>query len=192
MTFLQPVSWPEVLAARAAHPEAVAVAGGTDVLVEINFHRLHPAAVLDLGRVRELRDRSRPDGAIRLGAGVTSHDVIAGLRADLPGLAMAARTIALHPDRRSVGAGIGSVGPVRLRASAAETFLEGVLEEGDRWQSRGPLDGRAVSRFADLVGQAAQPIDDVRGSAAYRVHALRVLRRMPGWAWEEYGRVARP
>ena len=74
MTFLHPVSWPEVLAARAAHPEAVAVAGGTDVLVEINFHRLRPAAVLDLGRVRELGDRSRSDGVIRLGAGVTYHD----------------------------------------------------------------------------------------------------------------------
>lgn len=93
MTFLHPVSWPEVLAARAAHPEAVAVAGGTDVLVEINFHRLRPAAVLDLGRVRELGDRSRSDGVIRLGAGVTYHDVIGGLRPDLPGLAMAARTV---------------------------------------------------------------------------------------------------
>ena len=45
-----------MLAARAAHPEAVAVAGGTDVLVEINFHRLHPAAVPGLARVRELCD----------------------------------------------------------------------------------------------------------------------------------------
>jgi hypothetical protein len=51
--FLQPVSWPEVLAARRP-PEAVAV--GTDVLVEINFHRLHPAAVPGLARVRELCD----------------------------------------------------------------------------------------------------------------------------------------
>lgn len=43
-----------------------------------------------------------------------------------------------------------------------------------------------MSRFADLAGQAAEPIDDVRGSTAYRVHALRVLsRRMLGWAWEE-------
>ena len=290
MTFLQPVSWQEALAARAAHPEAVAVAGGTDVLVDINFHRLHPAAVLDLGRVRELGDRARVDGAIRLGAAVTYHDVIAGLSAELPGLAMAARTvgspqirnrgtvggnlgsaspagdahppllasgadvevesvrgrrlvpigdfflgpkhsvlepdeliaavhlppatgpqlfakvgtrnamviavcsfaIALHPDRRRVGTGIGSAGPVPLRASEAERFLEGVLDEGNHWESRGPLAGSDVSRFADLVGQAAQPIDDVRGSAAYRVHALRVLsRRMIGWAWEEYGRVAR-
>jgi CO/xanthine dehydrogenase FAD-binding subunit len=289
VTFLQPTSWPEALAARAAHPEAVAVAGGTDVMVDINFNRLHLAAVLDLGRVRELGDRSYADGAIRLGAGVTCHDLIADLRADLPGLAMAARTVgspqirnratvggnlgsaspagdahppllasaadveveslrgprripvrefflgpkrsalepdeliaavhippatgpqlfakvgvrnamviavcsfavALHPDRRRVGTGIGSAGPVPLRASEAERFLEGVLDAGNHWESRRPLADSVVSHFADLVGRAAKPIDDVRGSAAYRVHALRVLsRRMIGWAWDEYGRVA--
>jgi CO/xanthine dehydrogenase FAD-binding subunit len=34
----------------------------------------------------------------------------------------------------------------------------------------GTIDG-----FADRVAAAASPIDDVRGSAAYRRHALRVL-----------------
>ncbi|MEU4743157.1 xanthine dehydrogenase family protein subunit M, partial [Actinosynnema sp. NPDC023658] len=36
------------------------------------------------------------------------------------------------------------------------------------------------------------PIDDVRGSAAYRRHALAVLaRRTLGWAWQDYsGKVA--
>ncbi|MEX2614168.1 MAG: hypothetical protein WD380_11365, partial [Gaiellaceae bacterium] len=29
--------------------------------------------------------------------------------------------------------------------------------------------------FPDLVAEAASPIDDVRGTAAYRRHALRVL-----------------
>jgi CO/xanthine dehydrogenase FAD-binding subunit len=29
--------------------------------------------------------------------------------------------------------------------------------------------------FADRVAEAASPIDDVRGTAAYRRHALRVL-----------------
>ena len=40
-------------------------------------------------------------------------------------------------------------------------------------------------RFGELVAEAASPIDDVRGSAAYRRHALAVLaRRTLTWAWE--------
>jgi CO/xanthine dehydrogenase FAD-binding subunit len=37
----------------------------------------------------------------------------------------------------------------------------------------GPIDD--VEGFADRVVSAASPIDDVRGTAAYRRHALRVL-----------------
>jgi len=45
----------------------------------------------------------------------------------------------------------------------------------------------AVARFGALVAGAARPIDDVRGTAAYRVHALGVLaRRTLAWAWEDY------
>lgn len=40
MDFLRPASWEEALAAKAEHPTAVPIAGGTDVMVEINFdHR---------------------------------------------------------------------------------------------------------------------------------------------------------
>jgi CO/xanthine dehydrogenase FAD-binding subunit len=42
-------------------------------------------------------------------------------------------------------------------------------------------------RFGDLVAEAAVPIDDVRGTAAYRRHALAVLaRRTLAWAWADY------
>jgi CO/xanthine dehydrogenase FAD-binding subunit len=37
------------------------------------------------------------------------------------------------------------------------------------------------------VRDAAAPIDDVRGSAAYRLHALSVMaRRTATWAWDQY------
>ena len=44
---------------------------------------------------------------------------------------------------------------------------------------------RVADRFGELVAAAASPIDDVRGTARYRRHALGVLaRRCLGWVWE--------
>jgi hypothetical protein len=78
---------------------------------------------------------------------------------------------------------------VPLVAASAERFLEGVLGEGGLWEAPRPLDDAVRSRFADLVSAAARPIDDVRGTAAYRAHALRVLAgRVLDWAWAEYVR----
>ncbi len=51
MEFLQPTSWALALEAKAANPKAVAIMGGTDVMVEINFDRHRPPVLLDLGRV---------------------------------------------------------------------------------------------------------------------------------------------
>jgi CO/xanthine dehydrogenase FAD-binding subunit len=270
--FLQPSSWREALEAKAAHPDAVAIAGGTDVMVDLNF---------------ELEGFEREDGGLRLGARITYTQVIEWLGELAPGLAIASRTVgspqirnrgtvggnlgsaspagdahppllaakaevevasvrgsrrlpvaefflgpkrsALAPDelvaavrlpaaggpqqfakigprnamviavcslaleldpvRRRVGTGIGSAGPTPLVAGEAERFLEGVLDAEGLWESRGPLGEPAVGRFAELVAAAARPIDDVRGSAAYRRHALGVLAgRALGWAWDRYRR----
>ncbi len=104
-------------------------------------------------------------------------------------IAVAAFSLALHPDRQAVGTGIGSAGPTPLRARAAEDFLAQALAEDGLWESRGSLPGTTSRRFADLVAEAAAPIDDVRGSARYRVHALSVMaRRALAWAWLEFRR----
>ena len=47
------------------------------------------------------------------------------------------------------------------------------------------LDDDAVHRFGTLVGEAVDPLPDVRGSVAYRRHAAAVLaRRALRRAWE--------
>ena len=102
-------------------------------------------------------------------------------------ISVAAFGLALHPDRRAVGTGIGSAAPTPRRASAAEEFLAGELTSTGLWESRGELPAATATRFGELVAGAAAQIDDVRGSAGYRVHALSVMaRRALTWAWAEY------
>jgi CO/xanthine dehydrogenase FAD-binding subunit len=284
--FLQPSSWQEALELKAAHPEARPIFGGTDVMVEMNFDRERPGAMMDLTRVADIKEWGEENGRLRVGAGVTYARIIAELGDRLPGLAMASRTVgspqirnrgtvggnlgtaspagdglpplyasdaevevasaegtrripvvdfvtgpkrnalrpgeliaaflipeaegpqqyskigtrnamviavcsfglALHPEGRKVGACIGSAAPTPVRATEAEEFVEGVLAEGDLWETRGSLGESALRRFGEMVEMSARPISDVRGTAAYRTHAVGVLaRRTLKWAWDEYG-----
>ena len=54
MEFLQPTTWRQALEAKSANPKAVPIQGGTDVMVELNFDRHRPPALLDLNHVTTL------------------------------------------------------------------------------------------------------------------------------------------
>src|SRR5579859_3572748 len=71
MDFLQPGNLAGALAAKAEAPDAQPIAGGTDVMVELNFARRRPPALLDLSRVPELSGWNLDNGRLRVGAGVT-------------------------------------------------------------------------------------------------------------------------
>lgn len=285
MDFLQPTSLDEALAAKRAVPGAVAIAGGTDVMVDINFGRRRPEALLDLSRVEELRGWSRRNGSVRVGAGVTYAQVLEHLRAEAPALAAASRTVgspqirsrgtvggnlgsaspagdaippllaadasvevasssgarmvpvrqfftgpkrnvlapdelivsvefpaadgpqhfskvgprnamviavasfavSLWPATRRVGTGLGSVAPTPVGATEAERFIEGELSSAGFWETGAGPGAAAVHRFGALVAEAASPIDDVRGSAAYRRRALAVVAsRALAWALDDH------
>lgn len=95
-------------------------------------------------------------------------------------IAVCSFSIALFPEQQLVGTGLGSAAPTPRRAYAAEDFL---AEELD-WS--GPLDERIAARFGELVSESASPIDDVRGTADYRLHALAVMaRRTLSWCWND-------
>src|SRR3954470_10241288 len=115
MEVLQPTTLREALEAKAAHPEAVPIAGGTDVLVELNFDRRRPVTLLDLTRVEELTRHERTDRHVRLGSGVTYTRIIEELSDVLPGLAIAARTVGSPPirNRGTVGGNLGAAAPAR-------------------------------------------------------------------------------
>ena len=90
---------------------------------------------------------------------------------------------------RRVGAAIGSAAPTPRIATDAEDFLGEHLAAAGLWDSRAEVPEPVRRRFGELVAGAASPVDDVRGSAAYRRHALAVLAaRTLGWAWAEYRR----
>ncbi|MFI6731759.1 FAD binding domain-containing protein [Nonomuraea sp. NPDC050451] len=96
-------------------------------------------------------------------------------------IAVCSFAIALHPDERRVGTGIGSAAPTPRRALEAEELLARELD----WTA--PLDPALTRRFGKLCAAAAAPIDDVRGKAAYRVHAIGVMaRRTLAWAWNDH------
>jgi CO/xanthine dehydrogenase FAD-binding subunit len=251
---LAPRSLDEALQLKAERPGALPIEGGTDVMVELNFDRRRPEALLNLNEVPELKGWSRENGRLRLSAGLTYTQAMRDLRSALPALAEASRTVGSPQirNRGTIGGNLGTaspagdalppllvenaevelarvggtrrlplreflVGPKRNAladdeliaavhvepSGAPQTFMKvgprnamviavcslALVVDRERdevrasFGSAGPVAGLVVAPLADIddfperVAEAASPIDDVRGTAAYRRHALRVLTR---------------
>ncbi len=95
MKIVAPVALTEALDALAQDPGAICLAGGTDLMVEINFGFRRPDSVVALRRVEELLGLSEH----WIGAGVTHARLE---NSPWPGLAEAARTIG-SPQIRNTG-----------------------------------------------------------------------------------------
>jgi CO/xanthine dehydrogenase FAD-binding subunit len=113
--YLRPRDLDEALAARAAHPDWMVLAGGTDLMVNAN-HRAAPPGMLDLWRLAELCFVRHADGAIAIGAGTTWLEVERdpAVQAHAAPLAAAAREIgALQIQARAtLGGNVGTSSPV--------------------------------------------------------------------------------
>jgi CO/xanthine dehydrogenase FAD-binding subunit len=136
----------EALAALAAHPDALILSGGTDLLVEINEgHRKigsgdGPATVVAVDRVAELRSWTvnHESQIVHIGAGVTYSEMmqepLAGL---VPALAEAARTVG-SPQIRNAGTLGGNLGTCSPAGdglpvlSALEAVVHLVSDSGSR------------------------------------------------------------
>ncbi|WP_206442111.1 FAD binding domain-containing protein [Streptomyces boncukensis] len=104
-----PSTLEEAVAALAAVPAAVPVAGGTDLMADVNAGQLRPAALVGLGRISEIRGWEYQDGHAVLGAGLTHARMgRPDFAALIPALAAAART-AGPPQIRNAGTLGGNV-----------------------------------------------------------------------------------
>jgi N-methylhydantoinase B len=113
--YLRPRTVDEALAQRAAHPDWMVLAGGTDLMVNAN-HRPAPAGILDLWRLPGLGAIAATDAGVTSGAGATWYEVEhhpAILERWAP-LALAAREIgALQIQARgTLGGNVGTSSPV--------------------------------------------------------------------------------
>jgi CO/xanthine dehydrogenase FAD-binding subunit len=250
---LTPRTLDEALRLQAERPEARPIAGGTDVMVELNFDLSRPPELLNLNEVSELRGWRREDGGLRLGAGLTYTEAMRSDLAELlPALAEASRTVGSPQirNRGTIGGNLGTASPagdalppllveraeieladaggsrvlplaeflvgpkrnalapgelvtgVRVHPSGQpQTFMKvgprnamviavcslALVADRERAELRaafgsaGPVVGLVTApldereSFPERVAAAASPIDDVRGTAAYRRHALGVL-----------------
>lgn len=108
---ISPSSLDEALVVKAARPYAVPIAGGTDLLVDMNFGRVRPEAILDLSRVPELKVSDQGGDIVHLGASTTFARII---REGEPGaLREAARTIGSPQirNRATLGGNLGTASP---------------------------------------------------------------------------------
>jgi CO/xanthine dehydrogenase FAD-binding subunit len=251
---LTPQTLDEALALKAERPEAVAIQGGTDMMITLNFDRARPDTLLNLNEVAELRGWGRDNGTLRLGSGLTYSEAMgAGVAKVLPALAEAARTVGSPQirNRGTLGGNLGTASPAGdalppllvyeaevvvasaergIRVVPVVRFLTGpkqnalfpdelivavrlephemrqtFMKVGPRnamviavvslclavdreageirvsYGSAGPKPGLVrvaldqADELVEMVARDASPIDDVRGTADYRVHALKVL-----------------
>lgn len=273
MELCQPSTLSDALAALADLPRAMPVAGGTDVMVALNFGRIRPLALVNIRRLDELK-AMEVGPAIVCGAGCSYAFLLRCLGGVAPAMTQAIQTIGspqirnagtvggnlgtcspagdvlpvlsvldadvvlasssgtrrmpfagwmlgpkqpagradelvvavewareggrqifmkagsrnamviavanlamvVAPRSRSVRIALGSVGPTVIRAEAAEAFACGLYEESG-WEAPLRASMPAAGQFAELVANAARPLDDVRGSARYRRHVLTVMAR---------------
>ncbi len=125
---IRPKDIREAAEALEAHPGAVVLAGGTDLMVEVNFGMTRPDAVVTLRRLADIQDVSRR----RIGAGVTFRRLEAG---DHTALAQLARTIGSPQIRAAatIGGNIATASP----AGDSLPFLAGLDAEIELYSTAG-------------------------------------------------------
>jgi CO/xanthine dehydrogenase FAD-binding subunit len=103
MPALLPKTLDAALDMLASRPDATVLAGGTDLMVDVNEGRRRPHNVVAIDRIPELRGVRAVDGELIVGAATTYTELCGeATRAAAPALAQAARTVG-SPQIRNTG-----------------------------------------------------------------------------------------
>ena len=276
---LQPQSLTEALKLLNETPEAVPIAGGTCLLVDLRERKRAPQTLLDLSRLQELRRIAVVDDVLVIGAMVTIAELLddPSVRSHAGVLHQACRTFAapLVRNRATIGGNLAHASPAadtapplllldaeletqaegRKRLTTLDRFFVGPCETALRlrhlltairipvpkrtprcsyekirlrkadaisvvsagavalpkqdgppeirialgavaptpiraWDAEETLRGRAltpgaIAAAAKVAAEETRPIDDVRGSAAYRRREVEILVRRCLWGLME-------
>ena len=169
MTALAPDRLDDALAALAGDPALTVLAGGTDLMVAVNYGHRRPESVLSLRRLAELRGWTVEPGPggdeVVLGATTTYTDLLrpelAGL---LPALAQAARTVG-SPQIRNAG----TVGGNLATGSPAGDTLPVLVAHGARVELASARGRRTLAVGDFLVGPKLTALRPGELLAAVRV-----------------------
>jgi len=177
--YVRPASLAEAVAARAAHPDWIVLAGGTDLMVEAP-QRPVPAGIIDLWAMPELRGIARDGDAIRIGAGTSWLEVMVDplITIDAPVLAAAAREIgALQIQTR------GTIGGNVVTSSPVGDSLPALLALDAELELASPRGARTVA-YADFATGYRKTLL----AADELVAAIRLPRPPPG-TWQGWRKV---
>jgi CO/xanthine dehydrogenase FAD-binding subunit len=172
MTVLAPDRLDDALAALGRDPAPTVLAGGTDLMVQVNYGHRRPDDVLSLRRLDELRawriERGPGGDEVVLGAATTYTTLLgAELARALPALAQASRTVG-SPQIRNTG----TVGGNLATGSPAGDTLPVLVAHGARVDLASARGGRSLPVAEFLVGPKRTALAPDELIAAVRVPVL--------------------
>ena len=175
-TFHAPRTVDELVAARAAHPQAVLLAGSTDVGLWVTKQMRELTDIVYLGHVEELKSVREHDGLLEIGAGVSLNDAYAAICARYPELAELWQRFASLPIRNA-----GTLGGNVANGSPIGDSMPWLIALGSRLVLRGPDGERELALEDFYLGYQQKDLQP-----GEFVQALRIPLPREGVAFRTY------
>jgi len=160
----------EAISLLQREPEARLLAGGHSLIPAMKLGLASPPALIDIGRIPELRGIRRQDGGWAIGAMTTHREIEFS---ELPLLAEVAAHVADPPVRNR-----GTIGGSLAHADPGADYPAAVLALGATIKAVGPRGERSIPADGFFQGLFATALEQGEVLTEVRVPALG-----PGWGW---------